>query len=443
MKFLKSFYLTPIFFIAAWGLVLLFILSYFSVNFILIPKLLVFVLLLTIIIDTIILFINKAGVYGRRNTSARFSNGDENEVLIFLENNYSFKINIVLIDEIPHQFQIRDFKIKLKLNPGESKNISYSLRPVKRGEYKFGSLNFYVSSPLNLIRRKFVFAGNKTVPVYPSYMQMRKYELLAISNRLTEVGVKKIRKIGRSTEFDQIRNYVIGDDYRTINWKASARKNELMVNHYVDEKSQQVYSVIDMGRIMKMPFNGLSLVDYAINSSLVISNIAIHKQDKAGIITFSNKVGTILPAENRSTQMLKILDVLYNQETEFLESDYEKLYAEILAKIKHRSLIILYTNFETLDGLKRQLFYIKKLALYHLVVIIFFENTELFSLLESSPENTEQIYIKTIAEKFALDKRQIVKELEKNNIQSILTSPEKLSINTINKYLELKARGMI
>ena len=443
MKFLKSFYLTPIFFIAAWGLVLLFILSYFSVNFILIPKLLVFVLLLTIIIDTIILFINKAGVYGRRNTSARFSNGDENEVFIFLENNYSFKINIVLIDEIPHQFQIRDFKIKLKLNPGESKNISYSLRPVKRGEYKFGSLNFYVSSPLNLIRRKFVFAGNKTVPVYPSYMQMRKYELLAISNRLTEVGVKKIRKIGRSTEFDQIRNYVIGDDYRTINWKASARKNELMVNHYVDEKSQQVYSVIDMGRIMKMPFNGLSLVDYAINSSLVISNIAIHKQDKAGIITFSNKVGTILPAENRSTQMLKILDVLYNQETEFLESDYEKLYAEILAKIKHRSLIILYTNFETLDGLKRQLFYIKKLALYHLVVIIFFENTELFSLLESSPENTEQIYIKTIAEKFALDKRQIVKELEKNNIQSILTSPERLSINTINKYLELKARGMI
>ena len=443
MKFLKSFYLTPIFFIAAWGLVLLFILSYFSVNFILIPKLLVFVLLLTIIIDTIILFINKAGVYGRRNTSARFSNGDENEVFIFLENNYSFKINIVLIDEIPHQFQIRDFKIKLKLNPGESKNISYSLRPVKRGEYKFGSLNFYVSSPLNLIRRKLVFAGNKTVPVYPSYMQMRKYELLAISNRLTEVGVKKIRKIGRSTEFDQIRNYVIGDDYRTINWKASARKNELMVNHYVDEKSQQVYSVIDMGRIMKMPFNGLSLVDYAINSSLVISNIAIHKQDKAGIITFSNKVGTILPAENRSTQMLKILDVLYNQETEFLESDYEKLYAEILAKIKHRSLIILYTNFETLEGLKRQLFYIKKLALYHLVVIIFFENTELFSLLESSPENTEQIYIKTIAEKFALDKRQIVKELEKNNIQSILTSPERLSINTINKYLELKARGMI
>ncbi len=443
MKFLKSFYLTSVFFITAWGLVLLFILSYFSTNFILIPKLLVWIFLFAAIVDTVILFINKNGVNGRRKTTARFSNGDENQVFVLIENHYSFKIYVTLVDEIPHQFQIRDFKIKLKLDPGDSKTIFYNLRPVKRGEYNFGNLNIFISSPLNLIRRKFVFDGNKTIPVYPSYVQMRKYELLAISNRLTEVGIKKIRKIGRSTEFDQIRNYVTGDDYRTINWKASARKSELMVNHYVDEKSQQVYSVIDMGRIMKMPFNGMSLVDYAINSSLVISNIAIHKQDKAGLITFSNKIGTVLPAENRSTQMLKILDLLYNQETEFLESDYEKLCAEILSKIKHRSLIILYTNFETIDGLKRQLFYIKKLALYHLVVIIFFENTELYSLLESSPATTEQIYIKTIAEKFELDKRQIVKELEKNNIQSILTSPEKLSINTINKYLELKARGMI
>ena len=443
MKFLRSFFLTPVFFIAAWGIVFLFILSYFSNNFIFIAKLLLFIFLLIVLTDTIILFINNPGIIGRRKTSARLSNGDENEIFVYIENYFSFKINIMLIDEIPHQFQIRDFKIMLKLIPGENKTISYSLRPVKRGEYKFGNLNLFVSSPLNLIRKKFVFDGNKTVPVYPSFVQMRKYELLAISNRLTEAGIKKIRKIGRSTEFDQIRNYVNGDDYRIINWKATARKSELMVNHYIDEKSQQVYSVIDMGRIMKMPFNGMSLVDYAINSSLVISNIAIHKQDKAGIVTFSNKVGTILPAENRSTQMLKILEVLYNQETEFLESDYEKLCAEILAKIKHRSLIILYTNFETLDSLKRQLFFIKKLALYHLVVIIFFENTELYSLLESSPNSTEQIYIKTIAEKFALDKRQIVKELEKNNIQSILTSPEKLSINTINKYLELKARGLI
>ena len=443
MNFFQKFYLSPKLFIYSWGLVLLFILSYFSINFILIPKLLLLVLCIMLISDALVLFINQKGVNAKRKTPLRFSNGDENVISILIKNRYNFKINIDLVDEIPYQFQIRNLKDKLKLNPGENKIISYKLKPTKRGEYNFGNLNLFVSSPINLIKRKFIFDGDVTVPVYPSFIQMHNYELLAFSNRLTEAGIKKIRKIGRSTEFDQIRNYVTGDDYKTINWKATARKNELMVNHFEDERSQQVYSVIDMGRIMKMPFDGMSLVDYAINASLVISNIAIHKQDKAGLVTFSHKIGTVLPAENRSTQMLKILEVLYNQETEFLESDYEKLCTEILTKIKHRSLMLLYTNFETLDGLKRQLFYIKKLSLYHLLVIIFFKNTELQTLLDSNTENTEQIYIKSVAEKFILDKKQIVKELEKNNIQSILTTPENLSINTINKYLELKARGII
>ncbi|MEJ2617906.1 MAG: DUF58 domain-containing protein [Ignavibacteriaceae bacterium] len=161
--------------------------------------------------------------------------------------------------------------------PGENKIISYNLKPVKRGEYNFGSINLFVSSPLKLVLRKFRFSGDKIIPVYPSYIQMRKYELFAISNRLSDVGIKRIRRIGHSTEFEQIKEYVIGDDYRTVNWKATARKNELMVNNYQDEKSQQVYNVIDMGRTMKMPFNGMSLLDYAINTSLVISNIALHK----------------------------------------------------------------------------------------------------------------------------------------------------------------------
>jgi uncharacterized protein (DUF58 family) len=266
---------------------------------------------------------------------------------------------------------------------------------------------------------------------------------MAISDRLTEAGVKRIRRVGHSMEFDHIKDYVRGDDYRTINWKATARKTRLMVNHFDDEKSQQVYSVINMGRVMKMPFKGLSLLDYAINTSLVISNIAIKKQDKAGIVTFSNKVNSILPADNRSAHMLKILELLYRQNTDFLESDYESLCAALLAKVTHRSLIILYTNFETIDGLKNQLPFLRRLAAGHLVVVIFFENTELKSLLEMNPDNTEEIYLKTIGEKFAFEKRQIIKELNRYKVHSILTPPEKLSVNTINKYLEFKARGLI
>ncbi len=443
MKVIKAFYLNSNFFIYIWGIVFLFVLGYFFKEIFFLAQLAFYVFLILTIVDAVILFREKKGMFALRETPIRLSNGDDNEIKIYVENFFNFKVNVKIIDEIPFQFQVRNFQFTSSLLPGENKIISYKLKPVKRGEYNFGNINLFISSPLRLVLRKFQFSGDKIIPVYPSYIQMRKYELFAISNRLSDVGIKRIRKIGHSTEFEQIKEYVTGDDYRTINWKATARKNLLMVNNYQDEKSQQVFNVIDMGRTMKMPFNGMSLLDYAINTSLVISNIALHKDDKAGVVTFSNKIGNILPAENRSIQMHKILELLYKQTTDFLESDFESLCSILLSKITHRSLILLYTNFETIDALKRQLHFIRRLTASHLVVVIFFENTELKSLLEKEPESTEEIYVKTIGEKFAFEKRQVVKELNRYKIHSILTPPEKLSVNTINKYLELKARSLI
>ena len=394
-------------------------------------------------VDTLILYTNRKGFFARRDTLDKLSNGDDNPVQIVLENQYLFPVRISVIDELPFQFQVRDKEFKLNIDSGKSKTIEYDLRPVKRGEYSFGAVNVFVKSPIGFVQRRYRFSQDMMVPVYPSFMQMRKYELLAISNQLTDAGIKKIRRRGNNAEFEQIKEYVAGDDYRTINWKATARKNKLMINQYQDEKSQQVYSVIDMGRIMRMPFEGLSLLDYAINSSLVISNIAMLKQDKAGIITFSNRVQAILPADRRNAQLRKILELLYNQKTGYLESDYEHLYATIKTKINQRSLVLLYSNFESLSGLQRQIKYIRRLAKDHLLVVIFFENTELRSFIEKPARSTEEIYNKTIAEKLAYEKKLIVKELEKYGIQSILTAPQQLSVNTINKYLELKARGLI
>lgn len=443
MKALKSFYLSARFFIVISGIVILFVFAYFIPQLLVISKLFFAVVIFISFADLVILFINKKGIHSYRSVPNRLSNGDDNEIKIILENNYAFKINCEIIDEIPFEFQIRNLLFNVTVEPSLTKVFTYNLRPVKRGEYNFGSTNIYVKSPIGFVRRRYRFEGTKIVPVYPSYLQMKKYELMAISDRLTEAGVKRIRRIGHSMEFDHIKDYVRGDDYRTINWKATARKARLMVNHFDDEKSQQVYNVIDIGRVMKMPFDGLSLLDYAINSSLVISSIAMLKQDKAGLITFSNKVSNILPAERQARQMQNILEILYNQKTDFLESDFEIMTSTILQKINHRSLILLYTNFESLNALQRQLSYLRRLAQAHLVIIIFFVNTELFTLIEKPANNVEAIYRKTIAEKFAFEKRLIVKELARYSIQSILTTPQNLSVNTINKYLELKARGLI
>lgn len=421
----------------------LFVLSFIFPRLFAIVKLLLLLLLTLTVLDTIILFAAKHGVKGDRILPEKFSNGDENPVNLVIHNYYTFNIYITIIDEIPEQFQVRNFSIARKLNPSSSSKIEYHLRPVERGEYHFGKLNIYATSIFGLIARRFSSEDNAMVPTYPSFMQLRKYDLIAISNNLHQYGIKKIRKIGHTMEFEQIKDYVLGDDLRTINWKASAKRNQLMVNQFQDEKSQPVYSIIDKGRVMKMPFDGLTLLDYAINAALVISNVALKKQDKAGIMAFSKKVENIVVAERRTSQMNLILETLYNVSTDFYESDYSRLYADCKRNITHRSLMLLYTNFETLDGLHRQLPYLKGIAKNHLLVIIFFKNTELNTLITEKAETVQQAYDKVIAEKFAFEKRLIVNELQKYGIQSILTSPEDLTIDTINKYLEIKARGLL
>ena len=317
------------------------------------------------------------------------------------------------------------------------------MRPVDRGVYNFGNLNIYVHSPLQIIKRRYTFNNGQTVKVYPSFIQMKKYAFLAIDNKLTQFGLKKIRRIGHTMEFEQIKDYVTGDDVRTINWKATAKRGSLMINQFQDEKSQPVYSIIDASRVMKMPFNGLTLLDYAINSTLAFSNIALKKNDKTGLITFSNSIQNHLAASNKKTHLNIILEILYAINTEFLDSDFGRLYAEVKRKITHRSLLLLYTNFEHISSLHRQLPYLKGLSKKHVLVVIFFENTELDTLIKKKAASTPEIYHKTIAQKMEYDKKLMVKELEKHGIQAVLTRPEDLSVNTINKYLEIKARGIL
>ncbi len=244
-------------------------------------------------------------------------------------------------------------------------------------------------------------------------------------------------------EFEQIKEYVRGDDFRTINWKATARKDGLMVNSFTDERSQQIYCIINKSRVMKMPFGGMTLLDHAINASLVLSNVALVKQDKAGLITFSENLDAFIQADKKTTQMNLILETLYKQQTRFLEPDFEKLFSVIRSRVSNRSLLVLFTNFESVESLQREMPALKRIARYHLLLVVFFENSELKNLTEKKAQRLEDIYIKTIAEKFSYEKRLMVKELHKNGILSILTAPELLTVNTVNKYLELKTRMSI
>lgn len=442
-KFYINLFLESRLFIALGTCSALFLFAFFLPILGDIPYIAFGVLLLLLLVDIYLLHSAKKTVFLRRDVPERLSNGDDNELKIYLENFYPFQVSIGIIDEIPFQFQKRDLWFNTTLKPREQKIINYFLRPTKRGEYDFGFTRLFVKSPLALVSRRFNVAGAGMVPVYPSFLKLRAYELMAISNRLTDVGIKKIRRVGHSMEFDQVKNYVAGDDVRTVNWKATARRSDLMVNSYTEERSQHIYCVIDKSRAMKMPFEGMSLLDYAINASLILSSVALVKQDKAGLITVAEKTKNVVLADRRPTQLNKIMEVLYKEKTRYLETDMEALFVSLRSVLKQRSLVVFFTNFESISALERQLPYLKRIAKYHLLLVVFFENTTLKALSNEDAKDVEGIYIKTIAEKFAYEKRLMVRELTKHGILSLLTAPQNLTVNVVNRYLAIKARQQL
>jgi len=228
------------FFVVFFSITALFVISYFFKDFFGVAKLLFYTLITTTVFDTLLLYTNKIGTQGARILPEKLSNGDQNSITIQTANRYRFKTRIRIIDEVPIQFQQRNFNITATLKSSEEKQFNYHIRPVKRGEYHFGNVNIYTSSPIGLVERKQTFSKEAMVPNYPSFLQLRKYEFIAFTNKLKLYGLKKIRRIGNTLEFEQIKEYVSGDNIRNINWKATAKRNHLMVNQYQDEKSQPI-----------------------------------------------------------------------------------------------------------------------------------------------------------------------------------------------------------
>ena len=436
-------FLTKRFYIIGLIVVTLFVTGYIFPPVVIAGKVAVFLLLFATIADGILLWHRKKAADAGRYCASRFSNGDDNDVRLVIENFYPFSVRMDIIDEIPVVFQRRDILFKIRIKAKQTEVLHYQLRPTRRGEYGFGYIHLYITTVVGLVSRCVKCATPEDIAVYPSYIMLHQYEFLAIHHNLTALGIKKIRRIGHNTEFEYIKEYIKGDDYRAINWKASARRHFPMVNIYQDERSQQIYNIIDKGRIMQNAFRGMTLLDYAINASLVLSFIAIRKDDKAGLATFAEGFETFIPAGKQISQMQQILESLYRQQTVFGESDYSSLYVHLNKYISKRSLLVIYTNFDTIIGMERQLEYLRQLARRHVVLVVFFEDVELKTFAAQRPASMEGYYQQVITDKFIFEKQHVIAKLRQHGVYSLLTEPDKLSVNIINKYLEMKARGTI
>ena len=399
-------------------------------------------LLLLLAYDSYLLYGSAQAMTAVRQPPKVFSLGDELPVRVLVHNGGKNDLHVALIDELPDQLQLRDERISVSIAAGEKLSVAYGLRPTTRGVYAFGDLHLFLQSVYALAERRLTVSHAQTVAVYPSIVQMKQFALRAHETVLVG-GKRRPRPVTKSYEFDQIKEYVRGDDLRSINWRATARRGELMVNKYAVERAQRIYAVIDKSRTMLMPFGGLSLLDYAINAALALANVILRRDDRAGLITFSDKLGDVLAADSKPDQLRRILETLYRQKEREGESDYDLLYYATRRFLPARSLLILFTNFESNTALERVLPVLRRIGRNHSLVVVLFENTEIAELLDPPATDVEAVYLKSTARRYLQERQLMAARLRQNGIQVVLTRPEELTGSVIAKYLELKARGSI
>ncbi|WP_341228565.1 DUF58 domain-containing protein [uncultured Arcticibacterium sp.] len=444
MRFFQTYYLSKrsfwillvSVFINALGLVWLF------------ANLLAFILLLAlcvgILFDSIVLYSKKGLLECERILPTRLSNGDTHTVILRYRNLSSQKLLLEAYEDLPVQLQKLDWQKDLVIEAGSSLEFTYHISPKQRGNYQWG--NHYLIARLStfgLVSRKLTFDVEQSISSYPSFLQLKKLPLFAMVNHYNEANGTYIRKIGQSLEFEQIKNYVAGDDVRHINWKASAKQGSLMLNQYQEEKSQDIYCVLDLGRNMKSSFNEQQLLDYAINGGIGLSKAILDIKDRAGIITFSSEGCSILVAKREPQHLKTINESLFNISAASGETDFEKLYKFVRYRVLQRSLLIIFTNFDTVQSMQRNMSYLKGLSSRHLVLVISFENTAIRTFVEEEAKDLKGVYSKITAKNFLIQNRIIAKELNKHGIQSLIAKPNDLSIQVINKYLNIKKKQMI
>lgn len=443
MNILKHTYLTRRFFLGMLLGAFAFVMAYVFPLLFPVVTILVVCWLGFVFWEVFLLYHSRGGMEAVRVVADKLSNGEENSVVLTLRNRYPLRVKVRVIDEIPVEFQKRDVCFWGELARGEQREISYTLHPVRRGVYVFGKIQVFVSCRCAFIERRYSFDADREVAVYPSFMMMRRTELAVLGNVQTSPDAVRVRVMGGLAAFEQIKPYVAGDDPRAVNWKATAKMNRLMVNTYREERAQQVYCVLDTGRTMYSPFDGMTMLDHSVNAILSLSNVILKKEDRVGLITFSNDCQECLRADNRPGQLQRMSEILYRLEPHYLETDFDRLYALSLRHVPTRGLFILFSNFDTVSGLQRHLAALRSLAKRQLLLVVLFENSELIRILEQPVTSVRDAYFETVATGFTLEKRQMVHELSRLGIHVVLSRPEALTLSAINAYLGLKRQKLI
>lgn len=374
---------------------------------------------------------------------SKLSLGADNPVTLLIANRGRHNLRLAVRDEYPYQFAADQSVLTGAAASYELLELRYHVRPGQRGDYTFGDLNVRYPSQLRTFTRQVRYPLASSVKVYPNVLEARKFDLLARKGMLLELGLRPQRVLGSGSEFERLREYSTDDEFRRINWKATARRGKPIAAEYETERSQYVISVIDTGRLMRPPIGDLAKLDHVINGALLLSYVALLKGDHVGLLTFADDVRAYLAPKRGKGQFQRMLEALYNVQFEQVEADHARALNYLSTKHKRRSLVVVFTDLVTMDAAKPLITHMSRLARHHLPLCVMISDPNITDMAAQAPTTSGAVYGRAVAEMLLDERRVVLETLNHNGVLTLDVPADKLSISLINTYLELKGRGAL
>jgi len=371
----------------------------------------------------------------QRIDSEKLSHQALNQIAFTVHNPSHFILNVQAIDTInDRHFTVSEEDMSHSIPPGGTVTFSYCVTPSKRGAFIFTHIHLRIHGLLGLGIKHHAHHCPLEYKVYPNLQDLNRFRIMTQKNRLLPQGDKTVRLYGFGTEFESLRTYVEGDDYRKINWPVTAREMRLIVNDYQIEKNQPVFLMVDSGRPMSYDVNGYKKLDYAINAALVLSDIVNQKGDQCGLLTFDKEVQNLISPGKGEVHRNNLMEALYHIQGTRDTSNYEAAFRALCQRQKRRSIVFIFTDFETLEEAKELTAHISLLKKRHLPIVVFMKNEELIAL----AEHNKDAYVQEVAQSFLVERKQLFRTLGAMAIPNIETAAEQFSVAAVNQYLTLR-----
>jgi uncharacterized protein (DUF58 family) len=370
----------------------------------------------------------------------RLSLGAENPIRLQIHNRSSRPVEFQVRDEAPEAFQIERRVLAGQISARETWQGRYHVRPLRRGDYQFGKISLRWPGPLGLILREGRVDADEGVKVFPNLLEVRRYDLLLRRNRLQEMGLRNTRMFGEGSEFERLREYLPDDEFRRINWKASARRRRPVTMEYQTERSQNVIVVIDAGRMMQSPVADIAKLDYVVNAALFLAYVATGKGDRVGLMTFADSVSHYLSPSQGRGQFYRMLELLYALEPQPVEPDYRLALTYLAVKQRRRSLVILFTDLTSGMSLSALVGQVSRLARTSLPLVVTISDPDVHAAARQIPANSSEVYQRAAAAQLLAERRITLETLHKQGVLTLDVPANQLSTAVINRYLELKGK---